>query len=97
MINLARKFHNASGIVRRALNQALREILLSQHSDWAFIMDSSTAAGYAQKRFEEHILRFNNLYQSIISGNISESWLREIEEKDRIFKDIDYRVYRNGK
>jgi len=97
MINLARKFHNASGIVRRALNQALREILLSQHSDWAFIMDSSTAAGYAQKRFEGHILRFNNLYQSIISGNISESWLREIEEKDSIFKDIDYRVFRNGK
>ena len=97
MINLARKFHNASGIVRRALNQALREILLSQHSDWAFIMDSSTAAGYAQKRFEGHILRFNSLYQSIILGNISESWLREIEEKDSIFKDIDYRVFRNGK
>jgi 1,4-alpha-glucan branching enzyme len=97
MINLARKFHNASGILHRALNQALRELLLSQHSDWAFIMDSSTAAGYAKKRFEEHIMRFNNLYQSIISGDISESWLREIEEKDSIFKDIDYRVYRNGK
>jgi 1,4-alpha-glucan branching enzyme len=41
-------------------------------------------------------MRFNNLYQSIISGDISESWLREIEEKDSIFKDIDYRVYRNG-
>jgi 1,4-alpha-glucan branching enzyme len=60
-------------------------------------MDSSTAAGYAQKRFEGHILRFNSLYQSIISGNISESWLREIEEKDSIFKDIDYRVFGNGK
>jgi 1,4-alpha-glucan branching enzyme len=96
MINLAKKFNNANGIVRRALNQALRELLLSQHSDWAFIMDSSTAAGYAKKRFEEHIMRFNNLYRSIISGNIPEKWLGEIEEKDRIFKDIDYRVFRNG-
>ena len=96
MINLAGRFDNASGILRRALNQALRELLLSQHSDWAFIMDSSTAAEYARKRFEEHIVRFNNLYHSIIEGHISEGWLREIEEKDRIFQDIDYRVFRNG-
>jgi 1,4-alpha-glucan branching enzyme len=59
-------------------------------------MDSSTAAGYAKKRFEEHIMRFNNLYRSIISGNIPEKWLGEIEEKDKIFKDIDYRVFRNS-
>jgi len=97
MINLAGKFNNAGGILRRALNQALRELLLSQHSDWAFIMDSSTAAEYARKRFEEHIVRFNNLYHSIIDGHIAEGWLREIEEKDRIFQDIDYRVFRNGK
>jgi 1,4-alpha-glucan branching enzyme len=95
MINLARTFNNASGIIKRALNQALRELLLSQHSDWAFIMDSSTAAGYARKRFEEHIMRFNNLYESIITGNISENWLRKVEEKDSIFKDIDYRIYRD--
>jgi 1,4-alpha-glucan branching enzyme len=95
MINLAGKFNDARGILRRALNQALRELLLSQHSDWAFIMDSSTAAGYARKRFEEHILRFNNLYHAIISRNIPEKWLGEIEEKDSIFQDIDYRVFRN--
>ena len=96
MTYLAGRFHNADGILRRSLNQALRELLLSQHSDWAFIMDSSTAAEYAKKRLEEHIIRFDTLYQAIISGNLSESWLEEIEKKDRIFQEIDYRVYRNG-
>jgi 1,4-alpha-glucan branching enzyme len=93
MIYLAERFSNANGILHRALNQAAREVLLSQHSDWAFMMKTGTAAEYAKKRFEEHIGRFNRLYQSIISENISEKWLTEIEDKDRIFQDINYRVY----
>ena len=94
MISLAQRFPKANGILLRALNQAARELLLSQHSDWTFIMNNSTATGYAKKRFEEHISIFNLLYQSIISENISEKWLTKIEDKDRIFQDIDYRVYR---
>jgi 1,4-alpha-glucan branching enzyme len=97
MIDLANKFPEANGSLQRALNQAVRELLLSQHSDWAFIMGSDTAAEYAKKRFEEHTSRFNSLYQSIISGHIPEKWLGEIEDKDRIFQDIDYRVYRTEK
>jgi predicted glycosyl hydrolase (DUF1957 family) len=30
----------------------------------------------------------------VLSGNVPEQWLKEIEDKDRIFRDIDYRVYR---
>ncbi|MFZ6016438.1 MAG: glycoside hydrolase family 57 protein [Nitrospirota bacterium] len=95
MIYLADRFPNANGILQRILNQAIREVLLSQYSDWAFIMKRGTATGYARKRFEEHIGRFNSLYQSIISEDISERWLTEIEDKDRIFQDIDYRVYQS--
>jgi 1,4-alpha-glucan branching enzyme len=95
MIQLADRFPSANGILQRALNQAARELLLSQHSDWAFIMNAGTATEYAKKRFEEHTSRFNNLYQAIISENISEKWLTEFEDRDRIFQDIDYRVYRS--
>ncbi len=95
MTCLAERFSNTNGILHRSLNQAAREVLLSQHSDWAFMMRSGTATAYAKKRFEDHIGRFNHLYQSIISGDIQEKWLNEIEDKDRIFQDIDYRVYRS--
>jgi 1,4-alpha-glucan branching enzyme len=93
MISLADAFPDANGLQERALNQAAREILLSQHSDWTFIMNAGTAAGYAQKRIENHIHRFTRIYQDVLSGNVSEQWLQEIEDKDRIFRDIDYRVY----
>ena len=95
MIYLADRFPEANGITRRALNQAARELLLSQHSDWAFMMNAGDATEYAKKRFTEHTARFNSLYKSIISKNIPKRWLVEIENKDSIFADIDYRVYQS--
>lgn len=93
MLYLARRFSKAQSLLKRALNQSAREVLLSQHSDWAFILNSGTATAYAKKRFEEHTGRFNNLYQSIVAGKIPRRWLMQIEDKDRIFREIDYRVY----
>ena len=90
MIYLAEKFPMAEGVMKRALNQAAREVLLSQHSDWAFMINAGASKEYAAKRFEEHISRFSRLFQSILSRDIPEPWLTEVEAKDRIFRDIDY-------
>jgi len=94
MISCAHTFSHAKGILKRALNQAAREVLLLQQSDWTFIMQSGTATQYAKKRFEEHVRIFNRLYDSIIRKRIPEIWLREIELRDNIFRDIDYRIYK---
>ena len=94
MTYLAGRFPDSAGILQRALNQAAREVLLSQHSDWTFIMGNGTHSGYAKRRLKEHVGRFNFLYESIISGEVSEKSLKEMEEGYGLFKDIDYRVYR---
>ncbi len=95
MTQLAKTHHDTNGnlLLKRALNQALRELLLAQSSDWAFIMATGTHVSYAVKRTKEHLVCFNNLYDSIVSGKIDENWLRDIESKDNIFPDIDYRVH----
>ncbi len=93
MTELAKIFPRAEGLLRRALNQAAREVLLSQHSDWAFIIKTGAASEYAVRRINEHIERFNKLYTAAKSGIINEAWLSEIEERDRVFSEIDYRVY----
>lgn len=95
MIYLAGRFPNAEGLLRRALNQAAREILLSQHSDWAFMMKNVSYAAYARKRFETHIARFTGLYESILAGHVQERMLTAMEQQDRIFQTFDYRVYRD--
>jgi len=94
MVELARSHPEASGVRRRALDQAARELLLAQSSDWPFIMKTGTTVDYAVKRVCGHIDRFIRLYEGIRAGALSEPWLRELEEKDNLFPRIDYRVYR---
>jgi len=78
----------------RALNQAGRELLLAQSSDWAFIMHTGTMVDYAVKRTKNHLLRFNRLYEEIKNGDINGDWLLKLEIMDNIFPDFDYQVYR---
>ena len=94
MVELAGRFPDADGLLLRALNQAVRELLLAQSSDWAFIMKTGTMVEYAHKRTMVHIGRFDRLSQDILGSSINEKWLGEIESRDNIFPDIDYRVYR---
>ena len=93
MIKLADFYPQAEGLLKDALNQAARELMLLQSSDWAFIMKMGTTVGYAKKRVKDHIFRFNKLYEDITAGNINEAWLREVERRDNIFPEMDYRVY----
>lgn len=93
MTELVKLYPNSNGIMQRALNQALRELLLAQSSDWAFIMATGTHVNYAIQRTKDHILRFTKLYEDIKSNNIDENWLKDIEYKDNIFPEIDYRVH----
>jgi 1,4-alpha-glucan branching enzyme len=93
MVELAGSFPHAEGLQRRALNQAARELLLAQSSDWAFILKTGSHVEYAVKRTRDHVLRFARLYDDIKRNRIDEGWLADIEYKDTIFPDIDYRVY----
>lgn len=95
MIEMANDYPNTTGLSNTALNQAARELLLAQSSDWAFIMKAGTVVQYAEKRTKDHINRFTKLYYDIRENLIDEEWLSDIQWKDNIFPDIDYRVYRS--
>jgi 1,4-alpha-glucan branching enzyme len=94
MVELARRFRDAQGLERRALDQAARELLLAQASDWAFIMKTGTTVEYAKKRTRDHIARFTYLYRAMVRElMLEEPIVREFEERDNIFPELDYRVY----
>ncbi|MGQ3685968.1 MAG: glycoside hydrolase family 57 protein [Candidatus Loosdrechtia sp.] len=95
MVELAKTYPHANGntLQKRALNQAARELLLSQGSDWAFIMSAGKMTEYATKRIKEHLSRFTRLYEDIRANAIDDVWLSDIENKDNIFPDIDYHIY----
>jgi 1,4-alpha-glucan branching enzyme len=82
-----------SGLLRRALNQAARELVLAQSSDWPFILKTGTMVPYAKKRFTAHIGRFTKLYDDITSKTVDEAWLAEVEKRDNIFLDMNCARY----
>lgn len=93
MVALASNNLQADHLRRRALNQAARELLLAQSSDWAFIMKTGTMVEYARERTKTHILNFLHLHDSIVRNEVEEGWLAEIERRHNLFPDVDYRIY----
>ena len=58
-------------------------------------MKTNTTVEYAKKRTRDHVARFDYLYRSLTGQcALEEPILREFEERDNVFPEIDYRVYR---
>jgi 1,4-alpha-glucan branching enzyme len=93
MVELANKFPNAEGTLKRALDQCAREVVLGMSSDWAFLMTVGTAKSYSTKRFVAHTHRFNGLYEQIMGNRLEEGWLKDLEWRDNIFPEMNYRVF----
>jgi 1,4-alpha-glucan branching enzyme len=93
MHELAVAHPSADGFLEQALNQAARELLLAQSSDWAFIVSMETTVPYAVRRFREHISNFHNIAEMIESGRLDGNELRRVATEDPIFRWIDYRVF----
>jgi 1,4-alpha-glucan branching enzyme len=70
-----------------------RELLLAQASDWAFLMKTGTARSYATKRTNDHLLRFNRLFEQLHAQNVEEPFLTNCEWRDNLFPNLDWKHY----
>ena len=59
-------------------------------------MFTATMVVYAQKKKRDHIHRLFKLYEDFKNGMLDEAWLAEIESRDNIFPEIEYRMYRSS-
>ncbi len=89
----ARARRRAEGLTRRALDQAGRELLLAQSSDWAFMINAGTMVEYASRRTRGHLSRLQRLLSDAEEGRIDEVWLASLENQDNIFPHLDYRTF----
>ena len=57
-------------------------------------MKTGTAVEYARKRVRDHVARFDYLYRALTHQcMLEEATLRDLEGRDNIFPELDYRVY----
>jgi 1,4-alpha-glucan branching enzyme len=95
MVELADRFTEDSSLKERALNQAAREILLAQASEWPALLYREGSAEYAKKQIESALQNFNTIYESLGRSHISTEWLTSLERRHQIFPNINYRVFRS--
>ncbi|QGP90950.1 D-inositol-3-phosphate glycosyltransferase [Neomoorella glycerini] len=96
MVTLAAGCAHPTPLQERALNQAARELLLAQSSDWPFILTSQTTVAYARRRLEEHLGNFFKICREYQNNNLDDDFLRALEDKDNLFPRLDFRLYRPG-
>ncbi|MCK4258586.1 MAG: DUF1957 domain-containing protein [Halanaerobiales bacterium] len=92
MIQLSKQ-QNPSYLKQRALNQAARELLLAQSSDWAFIMKTGTMVDYAIRRTKTHLNHFADINKMIRKDHIDEVVLSKYEKENNLFPEMDYHIY----
>lgn len=107
MEEIVAKYPNAKGTLQQILNQAARELLLLQSSDWPFLITTGQAKEYAIERFgyyadrnnyRGHVGRFYRLVDIAESGQIDETaqnLCQQFWEEDKLFPNIDYRYFKN--
>ncbi len=106
MEEMVAKFPNAKGTLEQILNQAARELLLLQSSDWPFLITTGQAKEYATERFgyytgenhyKGHVGKFYklvNIAESEQIGNAAEDLCQQFWEEDKLFPTIDYRLFK---
>jgi 1,4-alpha-glucan branching enzyme len=93
MGQLATTLKNPTPLQETALNQASRELLLAQSSDWPFILTSGTVVQYAQERLHNHLTNFYKICRDLKYNTTDAAALAQLAQDDRIFPHLDYQVY----
>ncbi|MCL2720439.1 MAG: DUF1957 domain-containing protein [Treponema sp.] len=97
MTELAERFPDDTGLKERALNQAAREIMLAQSSDWPALLYKQDSTEFARNKAENTLRNFTTIYEALGSNYISTEWLTTLERRHNIFPNINYRVFRRKK
>jgi 1,4-alpha-glucan branching enzyme len=91
----------ADGPAKEIVQQAAREMLLAESSDWQFLISTFSARDYAEVRFNDHISRFDRLAEiatRVHTGSAmtidEKAFLKECQQKDAPFQDLDLSLWK---
>ena len=72
------------------LNQAARELILAQSSDWPFMLTTGQAVSYAERRIKAHMARAKRCIMMAIGEEpLDTAWFNDISYKDNLFPRLD--------
>jgi 1,4-alpha-glucan branching enzyme len=97
MVEMTGRFPGDTGLKERALNQAARELLLAQSTDWAKPVNPQWKdridRSSAEEELEGALRNFTTIYEALGSNHISTEWLTDLEKRHNLLPCINYRVF----
>jgi len=88
------------GPAQEVIEQAARELLLAEASDWQFLISTFSARDYAEVRFNDHIERFDRLAdiaeRLATGGSMTEAeqtFYDDCRQKDAPFPNLDLNLW----
>ena len=88
-----------SSLQLRSLNQAARELMLAQSSDWTFIIDADTVTSYATKRIETHLSQCHHILHLLEKGSSDKelaALVHALERKSPFLPELHYRLFQGA-
>ncbi|NTV63855.1 MAG: DUF1957 domain-containing protein [Oscillochloris sp.] len=96
MVQIASEFPSAEDDQERALNQAARELMLAQTSDWPEALVATGSASEQRERWQIYLGRFERLIDMACQEKIGPTdrfLLDQLEELDGPFPNLNYRIF----
>jgi 1,4-alpha-glucan branching enzyme len=97
MIEMTERFSGDTGLKERALNQAARELLYAQSTEWAKALNpqypSRVGRDHARQEVEGALRNFTTIYEALGSSHISTEWLTALERKHSFLPFINHHVF----
>jgi len=91
VVELVRQYRHAVGPKGLAVDQAIRELMLLQASDWLFMIHTGQLAAYGQQRLDQHQRRIEKLLaiarQSAV-GDQDQRWLATLNRPGGYLSDL---------
>ena len=91
MLKMAKLGHQNDEYKLRLINQAARELLAAQSSDWPTLITSGIYGRWARKTVKRHLVSFHKLFDDLREGKVDQDGLRKFEERCPIFANISYK------
>lgn len=93
LVEAAEVSRRPSPSARQRLDQAARELLLAQSSDFPFILRAGTLVAYARGRVQGHLQRFWALLAAALGGVEESASVRAAFAEDVLFPGLSFRVF----
>ncbi len=77
---------------QKCIQLMTRELLLTQSSDWGFLMRNEPSRGYAEGRTRQHLDNFDRIW-GVATKATDDGRLAEIEAENPVFSDLPWNMY----